>query len=138
MKLNSVEETKLVIIRGSGNIRELGNICAPVLTPQRVALSKIAKIISGGRVVMEVNPDNRNEMVKLTISNLRQNNFPKADVAADPAPVTAEPAKVEEKKVTTPAPVVKKEEKKPEVKAEPAKVEEKKADAKPASDFATK
>ena len=136
MKFNNVEHTKLVVIRGSGNIPELGNICAPVLTPQRVAVGKLAKIISSGLVVMEVNPNNKNERVRLTISNLRNDNFPAA--AAAPAVKTVEekaeqpaPAKAEAKPVIP----VKKEEKK--VEATPAKTETK-VEAKPASDFTAK
>lgn len=137
MKFNNVEHTKLVVIRGSGNIPELGNICAPVLTPQRVAISKLAKIISSGLVVMEVNPKNKDERVRLTISNLRNDNFPEApaakaveEKAEQPAPAKAEvkpavPAKKEEKKVEA-APA--KAEAKPEVKVE----------AKPTSDFTAK
>ena len=132
---NATDQTKLVIIKGSGTIRELGNICAPILTPQYIAISTVAKIVSSGRTVLEVNPADKSQTVKLTLANVRSNNFPA------PAPAKAEPAKT-----VTPAPAAKKEEKKTEAKvttpAPAAKVEAKTEPAKtpstPASDFSSK
>ena len=128
---NNIDQSKLVIIKGSGTIRELGNICAPILTPQYISTSIVAKLVSSGRTVLEVNPANRNQTVKLTLANVRTNNFPTAP-AAEPAKVTA-PAKTEAKK----------EEKKEAPKTvAPAKVEAKvetpKTTSTPASDFTAK
>lgn len=135
--VNASDQSKLVIIKGSGNIREMGNICAPILNPQYVSISIIAKLVSSGRTVLEVNPDDRNQTVQLTLANVRSDNFPK------PAAAPAAPAKTEPTKTTAPA--AKKEEKKVEAKpaaATPAKVETKTETAKttstPASDFSAK
>ncbi len=142
MTINNVKgQTKLVIIKGSGNIRELGNICAPILTPQYVDVSTVAKIVSSGRTVLEVNPDNRNETIKLTLSNVRTANFKTAEPAA-PAPVKTQAAPAPAAaKVETSTGATKKDEKKDTAKTVTPAVkssEASKTTSMPASDFAAK
>lgn len=71
------KEKKLVIIKYAGPIPELGHICGPVLHPCPVELDSVVKLVTNNRRVFEVNPENRDEMVELSLKNVRLNNFPK-------------------------------------------------------------
>jgi len=69
------ENKKLVIIKTNTVIPELGGIQGPVLSPFYLPEDKLLRLLAAHRGVYEVNPDNRNEMVRLTIKNLRTKNF---------------------------------------------------------------
>ena len=73
----SMDDTKLVVIKTTGTIPELGGISGPVTTPSEFPIKKILQMVNGHRLVYEVNPKNYKEQVKLTISNIRQVNFKK-------------------------------------------------------------
>ena len=89
--MNRKEEKRLIVIKTSGVLPELGFITGPVLMPWYVPVSKLVQLINNGRDVWEVNPENREERVKLTIKNVRISNFGK------PANVTT--TKVESKDI---------------------------------------
>ena len=69
------EETKLIVVDGKGSIKELGGISAPIINPIRLEISKIAQMILAHRKVYEVNPENKNDRIKLTLQNVRRVNF---------------------------------------------------------------
>lgn len=97
-------EKKLVIIEGSGTIAELGYISAPILIPQRFPIDLIARMVSNGRKVYEINPADRTQKIKLTVANCRKPNFDTAvqtEAAAKPAP-TKVPATPTSKTNNTP------------------------------------
>ena len=71
------EERRLVVVKTSGVLPELGFITGPVLMPWYVPMSKLVQLVNNGRDVWEVNPDNKAERVKLTIKNLKTSNFGK-------------------------------------------------------------
>lgn len=92
----SMDDTKLVVIKTTSSIPELGGISGPVTTPTELPIKKILQLVNGHRLVYEVNPDNYKEQVKLTISNIRDVNFKKAPVAAKVEAPKKQDAKKEE------------------------------------------
>ena len=90
-------DEKLVIIKASCIIPELGGISGPVTTPTSLPVKKILQLINGHKLVYEVNPANYKETVKLTIRNVREVNFKKPVVKTEPVKVEK---KVEEKPKT--------------------------------------
>ena len=94
----------LVTVGGSGAIPELGYICAPIVNPCRLDIDKVSKMVTAGRKVYAVNPNDLNERVLLTASTVYEDVFAKKETPAV--------APVANKKVETkPEPV-------PETKAE--------------------
>lgn len=81
------EKTKLIIVESNGTIGELGGISGPILNPFEVPLSVIVRMINSHKHVYEVNPDNRNERVRLTLQNVRRDNFVQATVVQKNASV---------------------------------------------------
>ena len=83
-------ERKLVVVKDNGILHELGGIGGPILTPTRIPIESILKMINNKRHVFECYPnDPRNESlwVELTNANYKSNNFNKAqepDLTADP------------------------------------------------------
>ena len=96
----------LVTVSGSGAIPELGYICAPIVNPCRLDIDKVSKMVTAGRKVYAVNPNNPNERVLLTPSTVYEDNFAKKET-----PVPASAPKADKKVETKPEPV-------PETKAE--------------------
>lgn len=144
-------ERKLVIVKTTGMLPEI-NLYGPILTPTKLPIDNIIKMISNGKSVYECypnDPSDKDKRVKLTLDNVKKNNFtgvpikeeskveekkpveePKKVETPAPAPVKEEP-KVEEPKVEEPvAPVV--EEKVEETAVETPVVEETKVEEKPA------
>lgn len=70
-------EAKLVIIKSTGKIPQLGGMIGPLLTPTKMDISVIISLINGGKIVYEVNPANKSEMVRLDRLNVRKTNFAK-------------------------------------------------------------
>lgn len=90
---------KLCKVLTNGPISELGGITGPIVYPCRLDLRKVINMVQHGKVVIEVNPKNHNETVRLNIQNVNKNNFPEPDrIKLDTPPVK------------TPAPVVNKDE----------------------------
>ena len=110
---------KLVVIKSIGTIAELGGISGPIINPCRVDINTIVRMITAHRAVYEVNPKNKEEMVKLTLQNVMEANFPES-----------KSSKAEVKAVV----IEKKEDKKEEKKEEP-KVEAPKNNAPLSGDF---
>lgn len=83
-------ERKLVVVKDNGILHELGGIGGPILTPTRIPIDNILKMINNKRHVFECYPnDPRNESlwVELTNANYKSDNFNKVQ---EPAP-TADP-----------------------------------------------
>ena len=81
----------LVTVSGSGAIPELGYICAPIVNPCRLDIDKVSKMVTAGRKVYAVNPNDLNERILLTASTVYEDVFakketpaPKADKKTDP------------------------------------------------------
>lgn len=68
-------DKKLVVVNHSGPILELGAITGPIISPSRVSTDIVARMVSNNKIVYEVNPNNRSERIKLTIANVRKDNF---------------------------------------------------------------
>ena len=66
---------KLCIVKTNGPIVEMGNINGPVLTPCRINLDVLARMVGNGKVIYEINPKNQDEQVKLTVHNVLSDNF---------------------------------------------------------------
>lgn len=119
-------DKKLVVVNHSGPILELGSITGPIISPSRVSTDIVARMVSNNKIVYEVNPNNRSERIKLTIANVRKDNFgPQASKEQDkPEPVDkisrqrqevpevtkpveeVKPVEIEAVKVDEPEPVV--------------------------------
>lgn len=70
-----VTEQKLVIVTSNGAISELGGITGPILNPCYVPVMTINTMLTKHRVVYEVNPKDYTQKVRLSLKNLRINNF---------------------------------------------------------------
>ena len=66
---------KLIIVESIGSIGELGGISGPILNPCYVPLDTINLMLNHQRKVYEVNPKNYSEKVRLSLKNLRKQNF---------------------------------------------------------------
>lgn len=69
-----MKEKKLVVIKNIGTIAELGGIKGPIDNPFRLDVKTLIKMVPKYRI-FEVNPENIEDTVLLTISNVRENNF---------------------------------------------------------------
>lgn len=103
------ENKKLIVLMTGGPISELGFITGPVLHPWYVDIDTVIRLVSNNKRVYEVNPNNRDERVLLTLKNVRLNNFGKKETAK-----TVEPIQAEVKK-EVPVVETKKEEVKPDM-----------------------
>ena len=66
---------KLIIVESSGVISELGGISGPILNPCYVPVHTILTMLNHHRKVLEVNPKNYNDRIRLSLKNLNKNNF---------------------------------------------------------------
>lgn len=73
------ETQKLVVIETIGTINELGGISGPVLNPSLQPISTLVRMVYNRKKVYEVNPNNYNDRVLLTLKNVRANNFPESN-----------------------------------------------------------
>lgn len=88
-------KVKTCIINSNGPIAELGFITGPVLTPSRIEIDTIGKMVRNGKKVIEINPINKQETVLLTLDNFDKDNFGTAKKATKVNKVE-EPKKVAE------------------------------------------
>ena len=70
------KKTKFVTIETNGHISELGGIAGPILHPCLVDLDLVIQMVNNRKKVYEVNPNNPNEKVLLSLRNVRNENFP--------------------------------------------------------------
>lgn len=70
------DKKKLVFIKSSGPIVELGCLTGPIRSA-RVDVKTLMLMIQNGKVVYEINPAKPSEMVKLDMINVTKNNFEK-------------------------------------------------------------
>lgn len=91
------EKEKLIVVESYGSITELGGISGPILNPCRVPISTIVRMVNNHRKVYEVNPSNYSERIRLTLKNVKTDNFPTPNVAvkANVSPVSVEGKKTE-------------------------------------------
>ena len=104
-------ERKLVIVHDNAPLTELGHptVWGPISSPTRLPIDQIVKLVMNGRKVEEANPAdpyNWDLYVKLTLDNVRSDNFAVAakpvntkEKATPPEETSKEaaPEKVEEK-----------------------------------------
>jgi hypothetical protein len=83
---------KLVTVADFGPLQEIGGIGGPLRTPTNIALNAICQMVVNGKTVFEHNPSNVKEKVRLTLSNVKSDNFVKSE---DGEPVKTQPVKVE-------------------------------------------
>lgn len=72
-------QKKLCKIMTNGPIADLGGIAGPILYPCKIDMRKIINMVHHGVVVVEVNPKNQNQTVRLTMQNVSKNNFPEPE-----------------------------------------------------------
>ena len=70
------KKTKFVTIETNGHISELGGIAGPILHPCLVDLDLVIQMVNNRKKVYEVNPNNPDEKVLLSLRNVRNENFP--------------------------------------------------------------
>ena len=70
------KKTKFVTIETNGHISELGGIAGPILHPCLVDLDLVIQMANNRKKVYEVNPNNPDEKVLLSLRNVRNENFP--------------------------------------------------------------
>ena len=66
---------KIINIKTNGPIKEMGNKLGPILVPCRVDVEKIKVMLENGRGILELNPENYDEKIPLTLDNLYNDNF---------------------------------------------------------------
>ena len=70
------KKTKFVTVETNGPISELGGIAGPILHPCMVDLDLVIQMVNARKKVYEVNPNNPDERVLLSLRNVRTENFP--------------------------------------------------------------
>ena len=85
--ITSHADTKLVVVKSTGVLKELGYITGPILHPSRIKLQKIVAMVNNGKIVYEVNPKDQNEQVLLTRLNVSADNFVEKKEAKVETPV---------------------------------------------------
>lgn len=73
---------KLVVVNEKGVIPELNNIMGPITYPTRITIKAIAEMIKHKKEVLECDPGDPHDnslRIKLTMENLKSNNFPKLE-----------------------------------------------------------
>ena len=143
-----MDKRKLVVVKESGAISELGFISGPILTPTKIGIKDIIKMVTNGRKVFECNPANPSEEVELDVTNVKKDNFvntstkepTKVETPAEPkAPVVDEKPEVETsvddtpEKVAEPTPATPVVDEKPEVETSVDDTPEKVAEPTPAT-----
>lgn len=81
---NTQKDSKLVVVKTPGVLKELGFITGPIIHPSRIKLAKIVAMVNNGKKVFEVNPDNPDEQIELTRLNATSENFKKLPSAPEP------------------------------------------------------
>lgn len=71
------ENCKYVIILSHGELPELGGILGPIRRPTEVQIPKLVSMLNRGKEIYDVNPKNTKEMVRLTMANVKKDNFNK-------------------------------------------------------------
>lgn len=71
-------DIRLCSVETNGPIKEMGNITGPV-RKCRLDLPKILSMINNGHVIYELNPENLNEKVRLTLTNAIPSPFSKSE-----------------------------------------------------------
>lgn len=66
---------KIINIKSNGVIPEMGYLNGPILVPCKVDVSKIELMLKRKRKIVELNPENYNDTVELTLENLYTDNF---------------------------------------------------------------
>ena len=88
---------KLCKVLTNGPISELGGITGPILYPCRIDLRKVSNMVQHGKAVVEVNPKNHKETIRLNIQNVNKDNFPEPERIKLDTPVVKEPVPVVKK-----------------------------------------
>lgn len=88
---------KLCKVLTNGPLSELGGITGPIVYPCRIDLRKVVNMVQHGKVVIEVNPKNHKETVRLNIQNVNKNNFPEPERIKLDTPVAKESVPVVKK-----------------------------------------
>lgn len=66
------KDFRLITIESRGIIRHLrGGICGPITTPFWERISTVADLVRSGTEVSFINPNNTNQKVKATLTNIR-------------------------------------------------------------------
>lgn len=83
------EKEKLIVVESYGSLSELGGISGPILNPCRVPISTIVRMINNHRKVFEVNPTKYSDRIRLTLKNVKTDNFPvpNTQVKANVSPI---------------------------------------------------
>ena len=81
---NTQKDSKLVVVKTPGVLKELGFITGPIIHPSRIKLAKIVAMVNNSKKVFEVNPDNPDEQIELTRLNATSENFKKLPSAPEP------------------------------------------------------
>ena len=89
--ITSHEDTKLVVVKSTGVLKELGYISGPILHPSRIKMQKIVAMVNNGKIVYEVNPKDQKEQVLLTRLNVSADNFSEKKEAKVETPVEKKP-----------------------------------------------
>ena len=98
-------KNKLVVIKTNGPLPELGGINGPIINPCLIDIPTIQELLNGHKKVVEVNPDDYTDRVRLTSSNFKLTIFREAK-PVQKAYVAPEPK--QEKKVVVEEKVVEK------------------------------
>lgn len=70
-----MKKNKLVVVDTVGSLRELGGISGPIVSPTRIDVDVLQKMVLNQKIVYEVNPYNKNDRVLLTLGNVTRVNF---------------------------------------------------------------
>lgn len=68
-------ERKSVVVNDNIIMPELDNITGPIVTPTKIPIEKIKKMLVHNRTVFECNPKNPEQRVRLGFQNLYTDNF---------------------------------------------------------------
>lgn len=94
------EIKKLITIETAGPLSELGGISGPIINPCYVELTKIVRLVNGHKKVYEVNPNNHDDKILLTLRNVREENFKKEVKEQKVKPIDPKPVEKAGKKET--------------------------------------
>ena len=93
------EKQKLVVIETNGTLPELGGISGPILNPCLLKESVLIRMVGNHRKVYEVNPKNSSDRIRLTLKNVRTENFKTTQTEVKPQAKVAPKVITEEKRV---------------------------------------
>ena len=66
---------KIINIKTNGVIPEMNYRTGPILVPCKVDVEKIRHMLLHGRTIVELNPNNYDEKIQLTLENVYNDNF---------------------------------------------------------------